>query len=255
MKRWKKIVFALLVLLFISQLPFAYRHYKLHRLHNAIEQLKSQRITNPASQDFVEYTGVTHVHSFLGGHSTGTFADIIAGAQANNLSFVVMTEHPAKDYDTAAMTLKGTHGGVLFVNGNELVTASQDRVLVWPGDESAASAGNSATSEIVAREERKGALTLIAYPQEFKSWNAAGYDGVEIYNLFTNSRRINPLIMFFDGLWSLRSNPDLLFVNFYERPSQNLKLWDEALAGGRRLVATVGNDAHANVGLALHDST
>ncbi|MCU1268117.1 MAG: hypothetical protein JWM21_4435 [Acidobacteria bacterium] len=254
MKRWKKIVLVLLVLVFISQLPFAYRRYKLRRLRAAIEQLESQRVTDIAG-NFVEYLGVIHVHSFLGGHSTGTFEEIIAGAQANNLSFVVMTEHPARNFDTAAMTLKGIHGGVLFVNGNEVVTASQDRLLVLPGDEAAAGAGNFSTDEFASQQKQKGALELVAYPQEFKSWTANGYDGVEIYNLFTNSRRINPVVMFFDGLWSYRKYPDLLFANFYQRPSQNLKLWDEALAaGGRRLVATAGNDAHANVGLALEDS-
>jgi hypothetical protein len=254
MKRWKKIVLILLVLVLISQLPFAYRRYKLGRLHAAIDQLNSQRITNPTEGDFVDYQGVMHVHSFLGGHSTGTFEEIISGAQANNLSFVVMTEHPARDFDTAAMTLQGIHGGVLFVSGNELVTANQDRVLVLPGDEAAASAGNSSTEELLSREKARGALAVVAYPQEFKSWTARGFDGVEVYNLFTNSRRINPVVMFFDALWS-GSHPDLLFANFYERPSLNLKLWDEAPVSGHRLVATAGNDAHSNVGLALNDSS
>jgi hypothetical protein len=167
-----------------------------------------------------------------------------------------MTEHPSKNYDTAAMTLKGTHGGVLFVNGNEVATANQDRLLVVPGDELAATAGNYSTQDVVSQEKAKGAVALVAYPQEFKSWSANGYDGVEVYNLFTNARRINPVMTFFDGLWSYRSYPDLLFANFYERPAENLKLWDDALlASGRRLVATAGNDAHSNVGLSLNDSS
>jgi hypothetical protein len=256
MKRWKKIVLVLLFLVLASQLPFAYRRYKLGRLRAAIDQLKSQRLSNSTDGDLVEYLGVIHVHSFLGGHSTGTFEEIIAGAQANNLSFVVMTEHPAKNFDSAAMTLRGVHGGVLFVNGNELVTASQDRLLIAPGDEKAANPNNSSTDELIREAQARGSLTLVAYPQEFRSWSSNGYDGVEIYNLFTNSRRINPVVMFFDGLWSYRSYPELLFVNFYERPTDNLKLWDDALAaGGRRLVATAGNDAHANIGLTLTDSS
>lgn len=255
MKPWKKIVLVLLFLALASQLPFAYRRYKLGRLRAAIDQLKSQRLTTTGG-DFVEYPGVIHVHSFLGGHSTGTFEEIIAGAQANNLSFVVMTEHPSKNFDSSAMTLRGVHGGVLFVNGNELVTASRDRLLIAPGDEKAANAGNSSTDEFISQAEAKGSLMLVAYPQEFRSWGSNGYDGVEIYNLFTNSRRINPVVMFFDGLWCYRSYPDLLFVNFYERPADNLKLWDDALAaGGRRLVATAGNDAHANIGLTITDSS
>ena len=97
-------------------------------------------------------------------------------------------------------------------------------------------------------------MTFIAYPNEYKSWSGPRADGIEVYNLFTNSKRINPIITFFDGLWSYRSYPDLLFATFYERPSEALKLWDDQTTGGKRLVATAGNDAHANVGLSLNDS-
>jgi hypothetical protein len=256
MKRWKKLVLIAIVLIAISQIPFAYRRHKLARLLQDIEQLNSQHAANSTDSGFTEYKGVMHVHSFLGGHSTGTFEEMISAAQANNLAFVVMTEHPSKNYDTAAMTLKGTHGGVVFVNGNEVGTTNQDRFLALPGDERAAIAGSLSTPEFLSQQKREGAIKLVAYPQEFKSWQTQGYDGVEVYNLFTNARRVNPVVMFFDGLWSYRSYPELLFANFYERPAENLRLWDEALlASGRRLVATAGNDAHSNVGLSLIDSS
>lgn len=256
MKRWKKILLLLLTVVILSQAPFAYRRYKVGRLHAAIQQLGSQRTTNDTRAGFAEYKGVMHVHSSLGGHSTGTFDEIIAAAHANNLSFVVMTEHPSKDFDTAALSLKGIHAGVLFVNGNEVTTANQDRLLLLPGDEAALTASNSSTQEIVSQRDAKGGLALVAYPKDFKSWNASGYDGVEVYNLFTNARRIKPVVMFFDGLWSYRSYPDLLFATFYERPAEALKLWDDALvASGRHLTATSGNDAHSNMGLSLNDSS
>src|SRR6267378_3502075 len=105
MKRWKKTILIVAVFVFLSQLPFAYRRYKLGRLHAAIEQLNSQRVNN-TDGNFVEYKGVIHVHSFLGGHSTGTFEDIIAAAKSNQLNFVVMTEHTSANFNAAAMTLK-----------------------------------------------------------------------------------------------------------------------------------------------------
>src|SRR6266550_1181775 len=120
MKGWKKLLMGLLLIVLLSQIPFAYRRYRLGRLHAAIQLLNSQRRIPETSNKLAEYKGVVHVHSFLGGHSTGGFAEIISGAQANQLQFVIMTEHPAKDYNTAEMTLKGIHGGVLFANGNEL---------------------------------------------------------------------------------------------------------------------------------------
>jgi hypothetical protein len=257
MKRWKKITFLLLVVIFLSQLPFAYRRYKLGKLLTAIQQGNSQRQSRQMSDGgYAEYKGVIHVHSFLGGHSTGTFQDIIEAATLNELDFVVMTEHPARSFDTAAMTLQGAHATVLFVNGNEVVTANQDRLLVVPGDETATRAVKTPTEDFLNQEKAKRAITFVAYPQEFKNWSATGFDGIEVYNLYTNARRVNPLITFFDVLWSFRTDRDALFATFYNRPTEALKNWDDAIvAQNRRLVAIAGNDAHANVGISLNDST
>lgn len=256
MKRWKKIALASLVIVALSQIPFAYRRYKLGRLNAAIQLLNSQRRIDHSDRNFAEYKGVIHVHSFLGGHSTGNFEEIIAAANVNQLNFVVMTEHPSKNFNTAEMTLKGVHGGVLFINGNEVTTGNEDRLLIMPGDEMASGAAGSSTKDVLSREKIRGALAFVAYPQEFRSWDASDYDGVELYNLYTNARQINPFVMFFDGLWSYRSYPDLLFATFYAKPVASLKRWDEALTTRRqKIVAIAGNDAHANVGISLNDSS
>lgn len=254
MKRWKKLLLFLLALLAISQIPFIYRRYRLGRLQAAIQQLNSQSVRSEKIGDQAEFKGVIHVHSFLGGHSTGNFADIISAAQANQLNFVLMAEHPSSNFDTAEMTLQGNHGGVLFVNGNEVSTALGDRLLLIPGDAQAADDGKWSTQEVLSRHSN--GLNVVAYPQEFKSWGASGYKGIEVYNVYTNARRMNPVIMFFDALWSYRSYPDLLFATFYERPTESLKLWDEQIKQrGHRIVATAGNDAHANIGISLNDSS
>lgn len=255
MKRWKKILLILLVTALVTQIPFAYRRYRLGRLHATILQLNSERVVNPRA-GFTDYKGVMHVHSNLGGHSTGTLEDIVRAAQANGLNFVVMTEHPSDLLNTAGMTLNGMHGGVLFVGGNEVSTNASDRLLLIPGDENASQASSKRTQDVINQAKTRGALALVAYPQEFRSWDAQGYDGIEVYNLYTNARHINYLTLFFDGLWSYRSYPELLFTRFYERPSESLRQWDELnRAGQLRLVATAGNDAHANVGVHFGDET
>src|SRR2546421_428736 len=115
----RKTLIAILALIIVSQIPFAYRRYRLSRLRNTIQQLASQRVSPSSENEFVDYQGVIHVHSSLGGHSTGNFAELVAAAKANQLDFAIMTEHPQQDFDTAAMTLNGMHAGVLFLNGNE----------------------------------------------------------------------------------------------------------------------------------------
>ena len=230
MRAKKLILLIIAVVVLVSQTPFAYRRFKLRRLSSTIHQLNSQR-TQQQTNGFTEYKGVVHVHSFLGGHSAGTFSEIISAAQANQLQFVIMTEHTEKDFDTAAMTLQGVHGGVLSINGNEVSAENGDRSLVLPGE-----------------------VSIAAYPEEFKNWDTARLNGVEVYNVYTNARRINPIVAFFDMLWSQRSYPDLIFALYLQRPDESLKKWDQALARSR-LTGTAGNDAHANIGVSLKDSS
>ena len=227
---FKKILIAVVVILVLLQVPFAYRRYKLRKLSAAIQQINSQHSASE-SLPYREYRGVVHVHSFLGGHSSGSFQEIIDAAKANQLDFVIMTEHTEKDFDTAAMTLKDFHAGVLFVNGNETAGANGDRVLSLPNN-----------------------ISIAAYPEEFKNWDMPGLSGVEVYNVYSNTRRANPVTAFFDVLWSHRAYPDLLFALYYERPSENLKKWDQLLAHNK-LTAFAGNDAHANVGVSVRDGT
>ncbi|HZI85233.1 MAG TPA: hypothetical protein VFD48_00255 [Pyrinomonadaceae bacterium] len=248
MRRWQKILFALIVLTLLSQLPFAYRRRRLADLRETIQQLAAQRNSSAFDPVFREYKGVVHVHSFLGGHSNGTLQEIVGAAKSNHLDFVVITEHTERDINTAAMTLQGIHDGVMFLNGNEVSVNNTGRVLLIPGLQSQSDA--SLTLEALAQQVRaKQGVSIVAYPQEFAGWNSNAFDGVEVYNLYTNARQINRVSMFFEGLWAYSSYPDLLFANFYKRPDENLRLWDQAQTRGQRLTALAGVDAHANVGL------
>lgn len=225
----KKILITVVAIFLLAQIPFACRRYKLRKLSFAINEVNAQR--QQTSSDYAEYRGVVHVHSFLGGHSAGTFSEIISAAQANQLHFVVMTEHTEKDFDTAALTLQGMHGGVLFINGQETAAENGDRLLTLPEE-----------------------VSIVAYPEEFKNWDTPGLHGVEVYNVYTNTRKANPLVAFFDVLWSQRAYPDLLFGLYYERPNESLKKWDQALTRSR-LTGLPGNDAHSNIGISLRDSS
>ena len=259
MSRLKKFVLLLLGCLLLSQIPFAYRRYRLGRLNAAIQSLNSTRVStevNPSFREhFREYKGVIHVHSFLGGHSTGTFQEIIAAATTNQLDFVIMTEHVESDFDTSALTLSGTHEGVLFINGNEVESTSGDRLLSIPGDASLSGPNKHTTDEVVSNIRGRNGLAIIAYPEQFGG-SPKMANGVEVYNVFTNARKINRLVAFFDALWSHHSYPDLLFANYLQRPDESLRKWDQMLTQTPdKLFATAGNDSHSNVGFTLNDSS
>ena len=244
----------MLGLIVLSQLPFAYRRYRLDRLQKTIQQLESQRVP-PTESEYVDYQGVIHVHSSLGGHSTGTFAELIAAAKTNQLDFVIMTEHPQAEFDTSVLTLNSMHAGILFLNGNEVATASGDRLLLIPGSANAASMSMQTTQEVIFKQKAAGGLAFAAYSAESQTWQTSSADGVEVYNLFTNARQYNAFVAVFDSLWSYHGAADLMFANFFARPSENLKRWDEAISGGHKLVAIAGNDAHSNVGLSVNDAS
>jgi hypothetical protein len=256
MKRWKKVTLIILALFLLFQIPFIYRRIRLGSLYRAIQQVNSERTVDQSQSAYTDYKGVIHVHTSLGGHSTGILADVIQAARQNGLSFVVMTEHPSDVMDTSAQTLNGVHAGVLFIGGNEVNTASHDRLLLVPGSADASTANTIGAQQVLTGQKARGGLSLLAYPQEFQSWDVTDYDGMEVYNLYTNTKRINYFVTFFDGLWSYWSYPDLMFARFYERPDDALKKWDELIAKkNQRIVATAGNDAHANVGFRIGDLT
>src|SRR6185295_13530720 len=116
--------------------------------------------------------------------------------------------------------------------------------------------GSQSTQQVIDKQKATTGLALAAYPSDSQNWQSTSVDGVEVYNLFTNTKQINRPVTFFDGLWSYRSYPDLMFANFFTRPDENLRRWDEANGkDGRKLVAVAGVDAHSNVGFGLSDAT
>ncbi|MCA1629556.1 MAG: CehA/McbA family metallohydrolase [Acidobacteria bacterium] len=273
MRRLLKVCAALLVLFALTQAPFVYRRRHLSRLDAAIRSLNAQRAATDDA-GLADYPGALHVHSSLGGHSTGTLAEVVAGARAAHLAFVVMTEHPSAYTDTRAATLSGTHDGVLFVPGTESSESERDRLLAFggsdtPGGSSSmqpaaqsqpaalpADANAAPTQSLIDRAKAAGQLVFVAHPETFEGWQTArGFDGMEVYNLHADAKNARPLTLFFDGLWSYRSFPDLLWTRFHQTPTENLRRWDELTAVGRRVVAVAGNDAHANVGVSLQDLT
>lgn len=248
MKLWKKILLVLLAVLLSAQIPFVYRRFQIGKLSEKIKALDSQRktIENP---NFNEYKGVIHAHTSLGGHSTGAFDELISGAKANNLDFVVMTEHTAENFDTSALTLNGFYGRTLFIGGHEANTASGDRFLLVPGSAESFRDAKLETARFLEKYHAQGKLAFITYPEKFKSWDA-DFDGVEVFSLHTNAKKANPFYALFDLIWSFSSYPEYTIAGYFKRPTENLQKFDEVTAQ-RKAVLLAGSDAHSNIGFHL----
>lgn len=250
MKLWKKILLILFCVLLLAQIPFVYNRYQFGNLHEKINQLQTQKI-NSSDQNYNDYKGVIHVHTFLGGHSTGTFEELILGAKANNLDFVVMTEHTSEVIDTAAASLQGVQQGILFVSGSELNTNDGNRFLLINSLPDAHSFNKQTAAEFLEAAHSGGKLAFVTYPEKFQSWDA-GFDGIEVFSLHTNAKRMNPLLFFFDALWSYRAYPELVLAKYFARPDANLKKFDQ-IAAQRELTLFAGNDSHSNIGFHVGD--
>jgi len=166
----KKIFLILFLVILLAQIPFIYRRYQFGLLKQKISSLQNERAV-PTENDYRDYKGIIHAHSSLGGHSTGQFDELVTAAKSNGLDFVIMTEHPSENFDTSASTLKGIQQGVLFVGGNEISTADDDRFLLIPGSEKAFADGFVHTPDFLQAERSQGKLAFITYPYRFHSWD------------------------------------------------------------------------------------
>lgn len=245
MKWWKKILLVLFCVILLAQIPFIYRRFQTGKLADKIANLQAQRI-NPANSDFNEYKGIIHAHTNLGGHSTGNFDELIGASVANELDFVVMTEHFSFNYDTSALTLNGFYGNTLFVGGNEIDTATVDRFLMIPGSADAPKFAFEQTNSFLEKVHADKKLALVTYPERFKSWEA-DFDGIEVFSLHTNAKKMNPATFIFDALWSFPSYPELTLANYFVRPDDTLRKFDE-ISAKRKITLFSGTDAHSNIG-------
>ena len=243
-----RIFLVLLALLVLAQIPFIYRRYQTGKLADKIAQLESQRTAQP-DPNFKEYKGIIHAHTSLGGHSTGSFEELIAAANANDLDFVLMTEHYSDTFDTAAQTLNGVYGKTLFIGGNEIDTTDGDRFLLIPGGGEAAKARMQGTTAFLEAAKRENKLAFVTYPERFKSWDAP-FDGIEVFSLHTAAKQMNPLTALGDLIWTYPSYPELMLANSWTRPDANLAKVDE-IASKRPITLFAGTDAHSNIGFHL----
>ncbi len=247
MKLWKKILLILLAVILLAQIPFIYNRYKFGQLADKISALKTQKIQT-SNRNYKDYKGIIHVHTAIGGHSTGGFDELIDGATKNNLDFIVMTEHTAALYDTSALTLQGNIGGVLFINGQEVETAT-DRFLLVTGSAEAGRANKISTADFLQSIHAQNKLAFVTYPEKHKTWNA-DFDGIEVFSLHTNAKKMNPFFVLFDAIWSYYSYPELVLAKYFERPDENLQRFDE-VAAQRKSTLFAGADAHSNIGFHL----
>jgi hypothetical protein len=248
MKFSKKITLIFACVVFLSQIPFVYHRLQIGQTAQKIEEMNAERSVLTTT-GFKDYKGVIHVHTAIGGHSTGAFDELIEAANSNNLDFVMMTEHAEPLFDTSALTLKGVYGKTLFVNGQEVDTANCDRFLLLPGSKDSARDAKLETPQFIEKYKSQNKLVLVTYPEKLQSVNA-DFDGIEVLSLNTTAKKASPFSLVFDVIWSFGNYPEVTLARHFQRPNDNLQQYDE-LSKTRKISLFAGNDAHSNIGFHL----
>ncbi len=92
-------------------------------------------------------------------------------------------------------------------------------------------------------------LAFITYPEKHQDWTE-NFDGVEVFSLHTNAKKMPVFFVIFDALWSYYSYPELVLAKYFYRPDDNLKKFDE-VTQTRKSTLIAGTDAHSNIGFHL----
>jgi hypothetical protein len=194
-----------------------------------------------------DLAGVIHVHSTYS-DGTGTVSQIAAAAHANDLDFLLLTDH-----DTLAARDRGEegwHGDVLVLVGEEVSPRRENHYLAFGLERPIDHTGLS-PQQIVDSVNAAGGFGFLSHPfskgserfrrggqgMPWRDLDCNGYTGLELWSFVTDSaERVNGI-------------PELLrFIaapgRFIDHPPRrNLELWD-GLCRRRRCVALGGIDAH-----------
>ena len=212
----------------------------------AWEAIRNSRQEVTLDDGWGAYRGNCHSHSHISHDSNVPFEEILAALKSADRDFIFMSDHVVDDIADYSIQWKGLYDGVLFVRGYEMGTG----FMPWglPDD---TILRRSEEIEVTARQiEERGGLLFFAHTEEERPWDLPELDGMEIYNLHTDTKdegmALLPMLIG-DLLLSKRRYPDQVIRLFFDPQTEILARWDE-LNKTRRITGIQGTDAHQNQG-------
>ena len=216
----KKLLLLVLVVFLLLHLPILYGFYRSYQVKRYIAGLEVEEEASP----FQDVRGVFHVHSAQGGHSLGTYPEIVQAALAVGCRFVFLTEHP-----------KGSR---------PLSPVQQENVLLIYGTEKE----ENGLRVLADREGRFRVGSEVQIGAE-----VTGLQGLEVFNLHESARSVDGrylrVLAFYHQLFL---TPYFAF-HLWEIDQGRLDLWEQVLAD-QPMTGVGGADAHQNVGLMIQTS-
>ena len=234
------VVAFLLSALILAFVPPLWRHWISYpRLEKQLAEFQKMRVQPDELTALNLFRGVMHAHSFWSHDSEGTLHDLIPAAKINGIDFIFLTDHPHGNLDTFPRGYRGFYDGVLIEPGSE-----KQGFAAWPLD-SVVIDWKENKDSIAKNIVSNGGLLFYAHTEEAHNWANPHYQGMEIYNIHTDTKdeRLLPHLLNFlvNGKkyrhWAMRE--------LFDEQTAILALWD-SLNTVRKIVGFSAVDTHEN---------
>lgn len=188
-----------------------------------------------------DFRGVIHAHSYLSHDSEGTPSRMIQAAQTVGIQFILMTDHPSPYSVTHG--LRGMHGGVLFVPGQEVSLDPGGSLLAINLQQTV---GTHDIQKSIDAVHAQGGLAILGHIEGIEDWTATGWDAMEIYNIHYDAILDGKIDKTIALVPILKKDPDRVWQSILDRPEVYLNAWDVALKY-RKVTGIAAEDSHENV--------
>ena len=237
------LIMLILAALYRSALCNRFIHFP--REARAWQNIRDSRIDVSLDDGWNEYRGVCHSHSELSHDCMVSFDEILRVMKETDRDFIFMSDHCDAGKADYSKQWKGVRDGVLFVRGYEMGYG----FMPWGLPDDAVLETGEDPETLAQQIEDLGGLLFFAHPEEERRWDLPQLDGMEIYNIHTDTKDEGNILRMLlpDIVLSIRSYPDQVFRTFFDRPTALLNHWDQ-LNLSRKIVGIGANDCHQNNG-------
>ena len=204
-----------------------------------------------------DYKGVINVHSEEG-VGKGTIPEILKAAYDANLDFLIFSENTFGNNITSNDRYEEN---LLVLNGREYTYLKSRVILLDPTFDFSeiSSAGDAHLFLSDYLENNRPGFVVLKHPTkdgyEWEGEFASGIDAIEIISLRSHWRESWELSKwnFIASLLMYPFNSEYAFLNIYQAPDRNLRLWNK-IAEKRKIVGLIGSDAKSKLKVLAIDS-
>lgn len=208
--------------------------------------IRNNRVPVTLDDGWGAYRGNCHSHSALSHDSQVPFEDVLAALKVAERDFIFMSDHCVDNVADYSLQWKGLHDGVLFVRGFEMGYG----FMPWHLPDDTRLKKDEEPAVLARQIAEQGGLLFFAHSEEERHWDLPELNGMEIYNLHTDTKDEGGnfyLTLLGDIVLSLGTYPDHVIRLLYDPQTEILARWDE-LNKTRKIVGIQGTDAHQNNG-------